>query len=96
MAPRRVRFDFSGTLCRVIVGDWKGAADAEVARVVGGSTSADSNPAFLELRKLEVEARRIEKWNGQYPQHYWSTAEINGLGIIIIWRVKDEQRSRSR
>jgi hypothetical protein len=62
----------------------KANGEAEAIRVVAqAAAEANSNPAFLELRKLEVEGRRIDKWNGQYPQHYWSTAETNGLGIMV-------------
>jgi hypothetical protein len=42
MVPKQVRFDSPGTLHHVIVEDRKGVALAEVARPVGGSTSAVS------------------------------------------------------
>ena len=62
----------------------KATGEAEAVRVVAkAAAEANSNPAFLALRKLEVEAKRIEKWNGQYPQHYWSTSGSNGLGIMV-------------
>jgi hypothetical protein len=67
----------------------KANGQAEAVRVVAkAAAEANSNPAFLELRKLEVEAKRIEKWNGQYPQHYWSTAGSKGLGVMVDTTIK--------
>ena len=62
----------------------KANGEAEAIRVVANAAAeAKSNPAFLALRQLEVEAKRIEKWNGQYPQQYWNTDGSNGLGILV-------------
>lgn len=62
----------------------KANGEAEAIRLVANAAAeAKSNPAFLALRKLEVEAKRIEKWNGQYPQQYWNTSGSNGLGILV-------------
>ncbi|MFA5382078.1 MAG: SPFH domain-containing protein [Candidatus Micrarchaeia archaeon] len=53
------------------------------AAITKAEGEANKNPAFLELRKLEVEQARIVKWNGQYPTTYWATGDTSDLGIIV-------------
>jgi len=62
----------------------KAAGEAEAVRVVAeAAAEANANPAFIELRRLEVESERIAKWNGQYPRQYWSTAAMDGIGVLV-------------
>jgi hypothetical protein len=42
------------------------------------ATEAQQNPLLLQLKGLEVEKARIEKWDGRYPQ-MWLGA--NGTGM---------------
>lgn len=35
---------------------------------------ASTDPVFLQLKQLEVEMKRIEKWDGKYPQWYMGGA----------------------
>jgi len=44
----------------------EGEANA-IKLVADASAQAQSNPAFLRLRELEIEAKRIDKWNGATP-----------------------------
>lgn len=78
---RRIVKEAEATKLAAII---KARGEAEAIHLVAkAAAEANANPAFLELRKLEVEGKRIEKWNGQYPQHYWSTDSANGLGILV-------------
>jgi len=62
----------------------KASGEAEAIKTIAqAAAQAHENPAFLALKKLEVETQRIEKWNGQYPQHYWSTGQADGLSLIL-------------
>ena len=60
-------------------------AEAEakaILAVAQASEKANSNPVFLELKKLEVEMARLGVWNGQYPQ--WITGDSGEkLGIFV-------------
>lgn len=43
-------------------------AEAAAIRAVAEATKeAGKDPLFIQLKQLEVERNRIEKWNGQYP-----------------------------
>ena len=47
----------------------QGVADGK-QMLLDVAKNAGKDPAFLELRRLEVEEARIDKWNGQYPTYY--------------------------
>lgn len=62
----------------------KASGEAEAVKIVAKAASeANKNIAFLQLKRLEVESQRIGKWDGRYPQHYWSTSGQGGLGVIV-------------
>jgi SPFH domain / Band 7 family len=42
--------------------------------------AANQNPQLIELKKLEVEAKRVERWNGSYPQ--WVMGE-GGSNLLL-------------
>jgi hypothetical protein len=45
------------------------SGEAEAIRLINtAATEAQQNPLLLQLRALEVEKTRIEKWDGRYPQ----------------------------
>jgi hypothetical protein len=45
------------------------AGEAEAIRLINiAATEAQQNPFLLQLKTLEVEKARIEKWDGRYPQ----------------------------
>jgi hypothetical protein len=56
------------------------AGEAEAIRVINNAAlEAQQNPLLLQLKALEVEKARIEKWDGRYPQ-MWLGA--NGSGMM--------------
>ena len=56
------------------------AGEAEAIRLINrAATEAQQNPLLLQLKALEVEKARIEKWDGRYPQ-MWLGA--NGTGMM--------------
>jgi regulator of protease activity HflC (stomatin/prohibitin superfamily) len=61
----------------------KAEAEASAILAVAAATKeANSNPLFLELKKLEVETARISKWGGNYPQ--WITGDSGGkIGVFV-------------
>lgn len=45
--------------------------EADALRLVNeAAKEANENPLFLELKKLEVEVKRLDRWDGKYPQWY--------------------------
>jgi hypothetical protein len=54
------------------------AGEAEAIRLINSAaTEAQQNPLLLQLKSLEVEKTRIEKWDGRYPQ-FWFGANGGG------------------
>jgi len=62
----------------------QGEADS-IRSIAEAAAEANSNPAFLELKKLEVEMARISVWDGKYPTHLWTTGSggEGSLGVIV-------------
>lgn len=57
--------------------------EAAALRLVNDAAKeANENPLFLELRKLEVELKKLDVWNGAYPQWYMGSAN-DGLDILV-------------
>ena len=55
------------------------AGEAEAIRLINAAaTEAQQNPLLLQLKGLEVEKARIEKWDGRYPQ-MWLGAGGTGM-----------------
>jgi hypothetical protein len=55
------------------------AGEAEAIRLINtAATEAQQNPLLLQLKGLEVEKARIEKWDGRYPQ-MWLGANSSGM-----------------
>ena len=46
----------------------EGEADA-IRRLAEATREAQSDPLFVQLKQIEVERDRIEKWNGEYPAY---------------------------
>lgn len=46
----------------------EGEADA-IRKLAEATREAQSDPLFVQLKQLEVEHDRIEKWNGEYPSY---------------------------
>lgn len=47
----------------------EGEADA-IRKLAEATREAQSDPLFVQLKQLEVEHDRIEKWNGEYPTYF--------------------------
>jgi hypothetical protein len=56
------------------------AGEAEAIRLINtAAIEAQQNPLLLQLKTLEVEKARIEKWDGRYPQMWFGA---NGTGMM--------------
>jgi len=54
------------------------AGEAEAIKLITKATAAaQGNPLLLQIRTLEVEKARVEKWDGRYPQ-FWFGGSANG------------------
>lgn len=58
---------------------------AAIKMVSEAAASAASNPVFIELRKLEVESKKYERWNGALPTTVTNLTgtEHAPMGIIL-------------
>ena len=62
-------------------------AEADAIRAINtAALEAQSNPLLLQLKSLEVEKARIEKWDGRYPQ-WWMTGDKAGGGPNLLFQV---------
>jgi hypothetical protein len=56
------------------------SAEAEAIREINkAAQEAQSNPLLLQLKSLEVEKARVEKWDGRYPQTWLGAGGPNVL-----------------
>jgi regulator of protease activity HflC (stomatin/prohibitin superfamily) len=46
------------------------AEAAKIEKINAAAEKAQQNPLFLQLRQLDVEEKRIAKWDGQFPNWY--------------------------
>ena len=61
-------------------------AEAEAIREVNrASQEAQNNPLLLQLKALEVEKARVEKWDGRFPQ-WWLGGNGGGGGPNILFQ----------
>lgn len=63
----------------------KAEAEAEAVRAVAkASQEANSNPVFIELKKLEVELAKLKVWDGKLPQWYMAgSGNQDDMNIMI-------------
>ena len=60
------------------------AGEAEAIRVINqAALKAQENPLLLQLKGLEVEKARIEKWDGRYPQMWWGASGNGGPNLML-------------
>jgi len=58
--------------------------EAQALRLVNDAAKeANENPFFLELKKLEVELKRLDVWDGKYPQWYMGGGSGDGLDVLV-------------
>jgi hypothetical protein len=65
------------------------AAKAEAAairEINKAAQEAQSNPLLLQLKQLEVEKARVEKWDGRYPQ-WWMAGNGASSGPNLLFQV---------
>ena len=60
----------------------EGEADA-ISKVAEATSRAQDDPLFLQLKMLEVELGRIEKWDGRYP-NYLMQMGPSGEGTNVL------------
>jgi hypothetical protein len=62
-------------------------AEAEGIRQINAAAQeAQSNPLLLQLKSLEVEKARIEKWDGRYPQ-WWMAGNSPSGGPNLLFQI---------
>jgi hypothetical protein len=62
----------------------KASAEASAIKLVSDATKeAASNPTFLEIRKLEIEAKKLDKWNGSVPSTLIEGGGTTGLNMFL-------------
>jgi hypothetical protein len=64
------------------------AGEAEAIRVINtAALAAQQNPLLLQLKTLEVEKTRIEKWDGRYPQMWLGGSGNGGFTPSLLLQV---------
>jgi len=71
------------------------AAEASAIREVNRALSeTQQNPGLYQLKALDVEKARVEKWDGKYPTYFMGAG---GSGLNLLWRVPSpDETSASR
>jgi len=72
----------------------KGVADGK-QMLLDVAKNAGKDPAFLELRRFEVEEARIAKWDGQYPSYYMVMGSQAGSPTLMLQVPPVESTPRS-
>lgn len=54
-----------------------------ITAVANAAAAAAANPAFMRLRELEVESKRIDKWNGITPTTLIDSGGSSGLNMFL-------------
>ena len=69
-------------------------AEAEAIREISrAAQEAQANPLLMQLKTLEVEKARIEKWDGRYPQ-WWMGANAPGGGPNLLFQTPPPDTAR--
>jgi hypothetical protein len=64
------------------------AGEAEAIRLINAAaTEAQQNPLLLQLKAMEVEKARIEKWDGRYPQMWLGTGGTGMMSPNLLLQV---------
>ena len=59
-------------------------AEAEAIREINNAAKeAQDNPLLLQLKSLEVEKARVEKWDGRYPQAWFGAGVAGGPNVMF-------------
>lgn len=58
---------------------------AKAIRLVAESTAAaNQDPLFLALKKLEVETKQVERWDGKYPLYMMTTGQGGQAPSLLL------------
>ena len=69
------------------------AGEAEAIRVINlAALAAQQNPLLFQLKALEVEKNRIEKWDGRYPQMWLGAGGTGMMSPNLLLQVPDASR----
>jgi regulator of protease activity HflC (stomatin/prohibitin superfamily) len=72
------------------------AGEAEAIRLINNAAQeAQENPLLLQLRALEVEKTRIEKWDGRYPQFWLGASGSGGPNPSMLLQLPTPGRTES-
>jgi len=64
------------------------AGEAEAIRLINSAaTEAQQNPLLLQLKALEIEKARIEKWDGRYPQMWFGASGTEVMSPKLLLQV---------
>lgn len=66
------------------------AEAGKIEKINAAAEKAQKNPLFLQLRQLDVEDRRIERWDGKYPNWYMGS-EMSGTNPNLLLNVGTEK-----
>jgi hypothetical protein len=70
------------------------AGEAEAIRLINtAALQALQNPLLLQLKTLEVEKTRIEKWDGRFPQMWFSGAGSGGPNTSLLFQIPAMSRA---
>ena len=71
------------------------AGEAEAIRAINAAAlEAQQNPLLLQLKTLEVEKARIEKWDGRYPQMWLGGSGNGGFTPSLLIPVPAMERTQ--
>jgi regulator of protease activity HflC (stomatin/prohibitin superfamily) len=57
-------------------------AESEAIRLINtAAQESQNNPLLLQLKSLEVEKARVEKWDGRYPQWWMAGGAVGGPNL---------------
>ena len=69
------------------------AGEAEAIRLINNAAAeAQQNSLLLQLRGLEVEKARIEKWDGRYPQMWFGASGTGMMSPNLLLQVPSASR----
>ncbi|MEI7731171.1 MAG: SPFH domain-containing protein [Verrucomicrobiota bacterium] len=60
-------------------------AEAQAIREISqAAEEASSNPILMQLKAMEVEKARVEKWDGHYPSWYWGNGKESANVMLQV------------
>jgi len=72
------------------------AGEAEAIRLINSAAiEAQQNPLLLQIRALEVEKARVEKWDGRYPQMWLGGTGNGGPNPSVLFQLPTPVPSES-